>query len=244
MSYTNIDNDIIRSDKLKPIQKIVLIAILSYYNEDKGYSFPSHKVLMKDCCVKDKGTLIKAINDLESLGFLKKETVKGKGNKYFIEKNENCNNEKNDSVAIENVDKIEPTPKVTPKKSKKPSNESSNKKGSSYKELIEAYTKDDNLVEAINDFIDMRKKIKKPLTERALKTVFNKLDKFADNDIDKIEILENSIMNCWQGIFELKNKKAPAGTGTNKFKNNNYTNSICNNGKKNTQRVEVINNFI
>ena len=58
---------------------------------------------------------------------------------------------------------------------------------------------------AIKDFVDMRKRIKKPLTERALNILFVKLDTLSGgNDSNKIKILENSILNCWQGIFELK----------------------------------------
>ena len=57
------------------------------------------------------------------------------------------------------------------------------------------------------------------------------------NDLDKVEILENSIMNCWQGVFELKNKKAPTAIGT---QNNNSVNpSICNSRRKYTQNCIV-----
>ena len=52
----------------------------------------------------------------------------------------------------------------------------------------------------------MRKNIKKPLTKQALNLIVSKLNKIANSESEKIEILNNSIMNCWQGIFELKNK--------------------------------------
>ena len=84
----------------------------------------------------------------------------------------------------------------------------------------------------------MRSTIKKPLTDRGLKGILNKLDTFATNDLDKVEILENSIMNCWQGVFELKNKKGPTAIGPQR---NNLTNSsICNNDKKYTRGVEML----
>ena len=67
-------------------------------------------------------------------------------------------------------------------------------------EKVEEYTDDEELKEAIYEFIKMRKKIKKPLTDYALKLLLKKLDKF-DN---KVEILNQSIMNCWQGIYEIK----------------------------------------
>ena len=59
------------------------------------------------------------------------------------------------------------------------------------------------LQETINDFAEMRKSIKKPLTKRAIKILEKKLDRLAKTDQEKIEILEQSILNCWQGVFPL-----------------------------------------
>ena len=58
-----------------------------------------------------------------------------------------------------------------------------------------------------------------------------KLDKYGKDDLEKIEILENSIMNCWQGVFELKNKKTPTAIGAEN-KNIKVNPSICNNTQK------------
>ena len=57
------------------------------------------------------------------------------------------------------------------------------------------------------DFENMRKQIKKPMTDRAKKLILSKLDKLATTEQDKIEILNNSIMNSWAGVFELKLEK-------------------------------------
>lgn len=73
------------------------------------------------------------------------------------------------------------------------------------------------LIESLNDFAEMRKKIKKPLTNRALQIIINKLSTLSNGNVDiAIEILENSIANSWQGVFPLKQedikakKEAPA----------------------------------
>lgn len=127
----------------------------------------------------------------------------------------------------------------TPYKEKDKEKEKINKKETSLDKMISAYTENIDLVEAIRDFIKMRKSIKKPLTDRALKTILNKLDKFGRNDFEKILILENSIEHCWQSVFELKdNKKAPTAIGTEK--NNKLYSSICNNGKNYTRKMEVL----
>lgn len=56
------------------------------------------------------------------------------------------------------------------------------------------------------EFIKMRIKIKKPLTEKAKELILNRLNKLADNENEKTLILEKSIENSWQGIFPLKDK--------------------------------------
>lgn len=105
--------------------------------------------------------------------------------------------------------------------------------------LIDSYTQNDDLKTTINDFISMRNKIKKPVTQRALKGILNKLDSFTNNDFEKILILENSIENCWLSVYELKNKKASTKVDTGK--NNNSVNpSICNNDKNYSSRGREI----
>lgn len=74
------------------------------------------------------------------------------------------------------------------------------------KSIIDAYTENENLKQAINDFILMRKQIKKPMTDRAVKLMLNDLDKLTSCDETKISILNQSIQHCWQGVFELKNQ--------------------------------------
>lgn len=104
--------------------------------------------------------------------------------------------------------------------------------------IINAYTDNKDLKEAIKDFIKMRKTIKKPLTDRALKTILNKLDNFTDTDKGKILILEKSIENSWQSVYEIK--EAPVNTGANK--NFNYNSNICN-GSSNYSNIKIHNDF-
>lgn len=81
------------------------------------------------------------------------------------------------------------------------------KKKSEFDLIIENYTNDLQLRNTIYEFIKMRKAIKAPMTSNALNLMLKKLDKLAPNDIHcdvRINILEQSIMNSWKGIFELK----------------------------------------
>jgi len=64
--------------------------------------------------------------------------------------------------------------------------------------------KDINFVKAWKDFKEMRKKIKKPMTNKAEELIINKLNKLSDNENIQIAILNQSIMNSWQGVYPLK----------------------------------------
>lgn len=70
------------------------------------------------------------------------------------------------------------------------------------------YPNDSALNEAFEEYISMRKKIKKPLTsDHAIDLAMRKLENlsFGDNDL-AIEILNQSILNSWQGLFEIKGR--------------------------------------
>ena len=70
--------------------------------------------------------------------------------------------------------------------------------------MIKEFTDNKELQTTIYDFIKMRKTIKKPMTDRALKTMLNKLNKFNMNEEKQILILEQSILSSWSDIYELK----------------------------------------
>lgn len=77
------------------------------------------------------------------------------------------------------------------------------------------YYESDVLNQTFIDYVDMRKRIKAPMTDRAIQLAINKLNKLSGGDNDKaIKILEQSIMNSWKGLFELKEEKK-----SNKFNN-------------------------
>lgn len=91
------------------------------------------------------------------------------------------------------------------------------KKQTNYDSIINESIKDESVKQEIYEFIKMRKLMKKPLTDRALKLLISKLKKLSSIPAEQVQILDNSIMNNWQGIFPLKNN--------NGYQNNNYGNS-------------------
>jgi|SRR5665647_1448386 len=57
---------------------------------------------------------------------------------------------------------------------------------------------------AFKDFKKMRNRIKKPLTDRAEKSIRKKLNEFSYSEDVQIQILEQSIVGCWADVYELK----------------------------------------
>ena len=85
--------------------------------------------------------------------------------------------------------------------------EQSKEEKSKVKKSKEEYKCASALDVALNDFAEMRKKIRKPLTDRALALTLSELEKLAPGDDDKkIAILNQSIQRGWQGVFPLKDE--------------------------------------
>lgn len=88
------------------------------------------------------------------------------------------------------------------------------------KNVKKIYIEPPELNDAILSFIEFRKKIKKPMTDKAINLLIGKLKKLSSNTAEQIEILEQSIMNGWTSIYPLKEKeekgdKGNAGTQRN-----------------------------
>ncbi len=56
----------------------------------------------------------------------------------------------------------------------------------------------------MDDFREMRKTIKKPMTEKAEQMILKKLQTLApDNEETQIAIINQSIENCWTSVYPL-----------------------------------------
>jgi predicted phage replisome organizer len=95
----------------------------------------------------------------------------------------------------------------------KKSNRKSNRKSTPEIEIEKELKIEKELNKAIDDFKEFRKKIKKPMTDRAVELLHIELNKLASDDETKIAILNQSIVNSWQGVFPLKESNKPKSTG-------------------------------
>jgi uncharacterized protein YdaU (DUF1376 family) len=73
-------------------------------------------------------------------------------------------------------------------------------------------------------FEEMRKKIKKPMTDRARQNIIAKLAEFKSQGHDPTIVLDNSITGSWQDVYEPKNKGAQHAGQQGAGKNNSHGN--------------------
>lgn len=161
-------------------------------------------------CKENKTAVQSALKELEECGYLKRTKTQDASGRFdwiydiyekpFTEKP--CTeNPVTENPCTENVPQLN-----TNKSNTKELNTNKKKvsKGESYDDLIESYTDDDDLRQSLKAFIQMRKLIKKPLTNYALKLILNKLDKMTTDSKTKTAIVNQSVEHSWQGVFELK----------------------------------------
>ena len=103
----------------------------------------------------------------------------------------------------------QPIPKTTTEITTKTSleEEKNNKKKkiqNDFADIFSSYTANADLIDVLYSFLEMRNTLKPKPTTKAIQLVLNKLDKITSDDSVKIQILENSIMNGWKGVFPLK----------------------------------------
>lgn len=90
-------------------------------------------------------------------------------------------------------------------------NKEERKKETNYDKIINSMVEDEEVKNSIYEFIKMRKLIKKPMTDRAVTMLINKLFKLSNSKQIQIKILEQSILKNWTDIYPYKEENNYAG---------------------------------
>lgn len=100
-------------------------------------------------------------------------------------------------------------------------------------EVISAYTSNEELKTAIIEFVKFRKGMGKGkfMTTYAVKLLTKKLDRFANDDNTKIEIINKSILSGWSDVYELKEPCKNKGGFNNESRSNTSKNNEPSKGK-------------
>lgn len=78
------------------------------------------------------------------------------------------------------------------------------KKDNNYDSIINELVSDEDIKEALYEFLKMRKLIKAPMTDRALRQLITKLFSLSNKKEEQLEMLNNAIINNWKSIYPLK----------------------------------------
>lgn len=147
-----------------------------------------------------------------SKGALKKQQQRAlqKENQTFLIEEDN---EETKGGHLSTKDKDKDKDKI---KDKEINKKKESKKENNYDSIIEDLINDEDIKENIYEFIKMRKLIKKPMTDRALKQLINRLYSLTSNKEEQLQILDNSIINNWANIYPLKNDNVSNASNTYK----------------------------
>ncbi len=181
-------------EDLTSTQKLVLLALADWSN-DEGLSWPSIDQLMKKSSLKKRAVQI-TIRSLEESGFVRREEVTGKGNRYWI---------------ILPVHQMHPcTTFTTPVHQMHPTH-APNAPNTS--EIHQLTTKDIKRElpgwmpeDAWDGWLEMRKAKRKPMTTRAWNRAIARLEAMLVCGQDIAEVLDRSTMNGWTDLYEIKER--------------------------------------
>lgn len=166
----------------------------------------------------NKAAVQTALKELEEHKYLKRTRVQDETGRFdyvydIYEKPYDklpwTENQCTENQCTENQPQINTNKQSTNKQNTKELNTNNSLKENGKKETVNSviaeYTQSKDLQDALHDFVDMRTKVRKPLTVRAMKLSLNELDKLAVDDVTKIAIVNQSIMHNWLTFYKLQN---------------------------------------
>lgn len=175
------------------VAKMILLKLADNTNDETGLCYPKHDTIAKYCeC--NRRTVIRNIKKLEEIGLLTVRNVYRDGKQISNQYRLNLKNNQNLGVTESHTESVSRTSKSNKEKSIKKKNLSKEKKPAWLPEKI------------INDFIEHRRQMKKPVTQIGLERLFKKLEQISSQGGDPVDAINNSITNGYQGVFYNKQK--------------------------------------
>lgn len=143
-------------------------------------------------------SLIRRMGKVDDISQLRREAAKKRWQNQPCKDSGGSGESKGDANAEQNDANKRKEKQSKRKQSKAEENKADNN-------IFAAFAGDDSdLLSALQGFAEMRVKIKKPMTERARKLMLTELVKLSQDRDTQIAILDQSVKNCWAGVFALK----------------------------------------
>lgn len=186
-------------NRLNMLEKGILTEIDSLDMGENGcYASNKH---IADFCQCSETKVSTAISKLIELDYIYVKSFDGRQrilkSRLSNFERQNFKNSKAESQSLKESNTYKKTPNKTVKKERK-------KDISGYDAILSESSLDEEVKATVYEFIKMRAFIKKPLTEFALQKMISKLKVLTAEPKKQIAILEKSIVNNWQDIYELK----------------------------------------
>ena len=226
--FLTIPMAIIEDERLNNAQ-MILYGFLFSLVQKEGYCWATNKYLADKLNI-TPSTVARHLGALEECGHIRREVIRDANNrvisrKIYLEtifaKEEPAENdgETQETDAQNEVKGVPADLQGGPRKSSKnlpadlQGGPRKNRKENNITEYITEYINNKSMRPRVRDalvqFCEMRLEMekrdkRKPFTISAFKLIVQRLDQIASTDEEKIAILNNSVMNNWQGVFPLK----------------------------------------
>ena len=202
---------------LKPIDREVYMMCLEnwrlsvsnkWVNENGEIYFYATQEKISEMLRVTKKTILTSFKKLIETGLLETEKDKGNINRYFLKKIEKCKNYSSVKITPQKCKNYTTSSvKITPNKEEIKKNNI----------IIKNIYISERFKQAFSDFLEMRKSIKKPATNKAIEMIMIKLEKL-NSEEKAIVMLERSIINNWQDVYEIQER---GNDGSKNYKPNN-----------------------
>jgi hypothetical protein len=193
--------------RLNALEKVILTEIDSLDNGERG-CWASNKHIA-DFCQCSETKVSTSISKLVDLGYLcvqsfdgRQRILKSRLSNFERQAIKDC---KADLQDLKESNTYNNTPNNTTNKKERKKEAAPG--ATSYDKIL-SEIENDNLRETYLDFIKMRKLLKSPLTDRALKSLIKKVNELEPNSTERqIKVLEQSILSSWKSVYALKEEK-------------------------------------
>lgn len=178
------------------------ITLMAYQHQNGHISLETIRLLLGNDWV-NENDILKSKFEIDDLGLLFNSRVDEeieKRAKFTLSRREN--GKKGGRPKKEN----KPSAKPNGKARHKPRNNHSGDVNEDVINMFKSFNNNEDLQNNLIDFYKMRLDIK-PMTNAAVTRLLNKLTKIAADENEMIQMLDNSIINGWQDVYELKERK-------------------------------------
>lgn len=193
-----------------------LLSLMLSLPDDWDYSIDGLIKLSKD----GKDSVTAAIIELEKFGYLVRTQAKDKSGRFSGYDYDVYENPMTGEPLTENPPTENPTQLNTNNQNNKEQNTKRIKEEEARTINDIIAEQKEELQEPLQEYVKMRKAIKKPITTHGLELALKRLNELTDDTSVAVKIINQSIMNSWQGLFELKSENKTNATA---FKSRNYS---------------------